>query len=52
MQNRVVRHEFLELLVRLAIAKYIKTKKCQSVYSAVKLLLKENILPVIEEYDS
>ena len=38
----LVRFEFLEAIVRIAIAKYVKTKVCSTVSSAVELVVSEN----------
>jgi hypothetical protein len=43
--NRLVRHGFMEMIVRVSIYKFFRTKKCESVSEALKRLLKKYILP-------
>lgn len=43
--NSLMRHEFLEAIVRVAQAKYVKTRQTDDMASAVKMLLVSHILP-------
>lgn len=45
------RHEFVEILVRLAIAKFKDTQMCSSIAEAVTKLLNDNILPYSQKAD-
>ena len=41
----------MEILVRIAIFKYFKSKVLPTVFDAVKLLMNESVLPFIKRFD-
>lgn len=47
----LLRFEFIELLVRVAQAKYLKTGKCKTIAEAFQMLIDINIKPVSNIYD-
>jgi hypothetical protein len=50
--NALIRFQFMEIFVRIAIDKYIKSEICESYAEAVDKMLKENLLPVFANYDT
>lgn len=47
--SNCLRFQFLELLVRMAISKYQESKRAQTPFDAVKMLLRKDILPNVDE---
>ena len=47
----MVRHEFLEIFVRIAITKYFKSKIVESIPEAVVKLYEENVKPLFSQFD-
>jgi hypothetical protein len=41
----------MEILVRIAVQKYYKTKTTNTMFEAVKLLFEKNVLPFINKFD-
>lgn len=50
--NALVRYEFLEILVRIANDRYIRTRKLKSTYEAVNQLFKNYLLPNMTQFNS
>jgi len=50
--NALIRFQFMEIFVRIAIDKYIKSEICESYVEAVDKMLKENLLPAFANYDT
>lgn len=50
--NSLVRYEFVEILVRVAVDKYIRTRKCSSYTEAFGRLLEEHLIPVMSKFPS
>lgn len=50
--RQLIRYQFLEVLVRLAITKYYKTKVCPTHEEAVFKLFEEHILPYFRKFNS
>ena len=48
--NSLVRYEFLEMLVRIAMDRYIRNKIVNSYAQAMKKLIDEHLMPVMKEY--
>jgi len=49
--NGVVRYEFVEFLVRVAIEKFMVRGSCKSEYEAVKTMIDTILVPRFPEYD-
>eukprot|EP00359_Climacostomum_virens_P001679 CAMPEP_0204897674 /NCGR_PEP_ID=MMETSP1397-20131031/869_1 /ASSEMBLY_ACC=CAM_ASM_000891 /TAXON_ID=49980 /ORGANISM="Climacostomum Climacostomum virens, Strain Stock W-24" /LENGTH=860 /DNA_ID=CAMNT_0052065451 /DNA_START=87 /DNA_END=2668 /DNA_ORIENTATION=+ len=50
--NALVRYEFLEIIVRIALDKYYRKKIVDTPTEAVRKLLEEEMMPVLSKYDS
>jgi hypothetical protein len=50
--NALVRYEFLEILVRIAHDRYIRTKQLKSILNAITLLFESYLLPYMIQFDS
>jgi hypothetical protein len=50
--NALVRFQWLEIIVRIAIDKYYKTGICDYHKDAVKMLMDTHLLPVMKQYSS
>ena len=50
--NRIVRDEFIEMIPRIAIGKYLKPMICPDAPSAVQKLMDEHIIPYISIINS
>jgi hypothetical protein len=50
--NSLVRYQFLEIIVRLALDKYLRKKVVSSPSEAVQKLLNEDMWPILSKYDS
>lgn len=50
--NALIRYEFLEILVRIAHDRYIRTRQLKSILNAVTLLFESYLLPYMIQYDA
>jgi hypothetical protein len=50
--NSLVRYEFLEIIIRVAADKYIRTKQCQSYHEAFTRLYNEHLSNVMSKFSS
>ena len=50
--NSLVRYEFLEIIIRVAADKYIRTRQCSAYTEAFARLMKEHLLPVMSKFSS
>lgn len=51
-ERQLIRHQFLEILVRLSVTKYVKTGTCKSISEAVDKLFREHLDKFFAEFDS
>lgn len=47
----LVRFQFLEVFIRIALHKYYKSKVVESQYEAIEKLFKEHLIPVFNKFD-
>lgn len=51
-ERQLIRYQFMEMWVRIAVQKYIKSGLCTNYYEALRRLMDESVIPYLKKFDA